>query len=217
MTGECVVLFPYGGNTREALAAIEALNIAGANIKVGGFLDDFLDQAALVNYPFLGTREVWSEWRGRAKLLAAPGSPSNYLSRQALIDSFSIEENDWARIIDPSARLAASAKIGFNTLIQAHCYIGANAKIGNHCVVLPQVVVSHDSTVGDYTMIGANASISGEVKIGKNCYIGAASSFHHGVKVGDGALVGIGATVIRDVPARAVVVGNPARVLRVQI
>ena len=65
-------------------------------------------------------------------------------------------------------------------------------------------------------MIGAHASISGDVTIGRNCYIGAASSFHHGVKIGDGALVGIGATVIRDVPARAVVVGNPARVLRVQ-
>jgi sugar O-acyltransferase (sialic acid O-acetyltransferase NeuD family) len=217
MTVQQLVLFPYGGNTREALTAIEALNAEGANIEIGGFLDDFLDQTALVNYPLLGTREAWSEWRGRAKLLAAPGSPSNYLSRQALIDSFSIEEHDWARIIDPSARLAASAKIGFNALIQAHCYVGANAKIGNHCVVLPHVVVSHDSTVGDYTMIGAHASISGDVTIGKNCYIGAASSFHHGVKIGDGALVGVGATVIRDVPARAVVVGNPARVLRVQI
>jgi sugar O-acyltransferase (sialic acid O-acetyltransferase NeuD family) len=216
MTDASIVLFPYGGNTREAVVTIDALNGAGASINIGGFLDDFLTQAALGNYPLLGTREAWSNWRGRAKLLAAPGSPSSYLSRQALIDSFRADEHDWARIIDPTARVAASATIGFNTLIQAHCYLGTKAKIGNHCVVLPHAVVSHDSTVGDYTMIGAHASISGDVIIGRNCYIGAASSFHHGVKIGDGALVGIGATVIRDVPARAVVVGNPARVLRVQ-
>jgi sugar O-acyltransferase (sialic acid O-acetyltransferase NeuD family) len=216
MTGECIVLFPYGGNTREAVTTIDALNSTGANINIGGFLDDFLAEAALCSHPLLGTREAWSKWRGQAKLLAAPGSPSSYLSRQALIDSFSADEHDWARIIDPSARVSALATLGFNTLIQAHCYVGTNAKIGNHCVVLPHVVVSHDSTIGDYTMIGAQASISGDVTIGRNCYIGAASSFHHGVKIGDGALVGIGATVIRDVPARAVVVGNPARVLRVQ-
>ena len=216
MTGSRIVLFPFGGNAREAVATIEALNAAGQAIEICGFLDDNFAQITRARHPLLGGRDAWPSWRGRAKLLAVPGGPSSYLLRAALIDSLGAGDSDWARIIDPSARIAASATVGMNTMIQAHCYVGVDARIGDHCVLLPQTVVSHDSMVEDHTMIGAHVSISGSVVIGRNCYIGASSSIHQGVTIGDGALVGIGANVIRNVPARAVVAGNPARILRIQ-
>ena len=62
--------------------------------------------------------------------------------------------------------------------------------------------------------IGSNVAIAGGVDVGQNCYIGSGSSIGNGVKIGDRALIGLGSTVIRDVPADAVVVGNPARILR---
>ncbi len=210
-----IVLFPFGGNAREAVATIEALNAAGGQIEICGFLDDNHTEITRSSLPMLGGRDAWpKKWKGHAKLLAAPGGPANYLSRAVLIESFDAGASDWAQIVDPTARIASSARIGLNTMIQAHCFIGVESRIGDHCVLLPSTVVSHDSSVGDHTMIGAHSSISGDVVIGRNCYIGASSSIHQGVRIGDGALVGIGANVIRDVPARAMVVGNPARLLR---
>ncbi len=211
-----IVLFPFGGNAREAVATIEALNATGQGIEVCGFLDDKYDEITRAKHPMLGGRTAWSQWRGRAKLLAAPGGPSTYLGRQQLIESFEADSEDWAQIVDPSARVASSAHIGFNTMVQANCFIGVDSKVGNHCVLLPCTVVSHDSVVGDHTMTGAHTSISGGVMIGRNCYIGAGSTIHQGLTIGEGALLGIGSNVIRDVPPFAVVAGNPARVLRMQ-
>lgn len=49
------------------------------------------------------------------------------------------------------------------------------------------------------------------VKIGRGVFIGARATILKGVTIGDRAIVGAGAVVTRDVPARHIAVGNPAR------
>lgn len=51
------------------------------------------------------------------------------------------------------------------------------------------------------------------IRIGKNAFVGARALVLPGVKIGDGAVVGAGSVVTRDVPADAIVAGNPARVI----
>lgn len=53
-----------------------------------------------------------------------------------------------------------------------------------------------------------------QIKIGNDVWIGARAIILDGVTIGDGAIVGAGAVVTKDVPAYAVVVGVPAKVLR---
>lgn len=52
------------------------------------------------------------------------------------------------------------------------------------------------------------------VHIGKNVWIGESVCVLPGVTIGDGAVIGAGSVVTRDIPARCVAVGNPARVIR---
>lgn len=62
--------------------------------------------------------------------------------------------------------------------------------------------------------IKGHPRIRGDVNIGNDVWIGADSMILSGVTVGDGAVIGAGAVVARDVPPYAIVVGNPARIVR---
>ena len=50
--------------------------------------------------------------------------------------------------------------------------------------------------------------------VGDNVWIGTRAIILPGVTIGDGAVIGAGAVVTKDVPARSVAAGNPARILR---
>jgi acetyltransferase-like isoleucine patch superfamily enzyme len=56
--------------------------------------------------------------------------------------------------------------------------------------------------------------VTAPIHIGRECWIGCNAVILKGVLIGDGAVVGAGAVVTRDIPARAVAVGIPARVIR---
>ena len=52
------------------------------------------------------------------------------------------------------------------------------------------------------------------MRIGRNCWIGAGALIMPGVSIGDNTVVGAGSVATRDLPANALAVGNPCRVLR---
>jgi sugar O-acyltransferase (sialic acid O-acetyltransferase NeuD family) len=208
---ESLIFFPFGGNAREAVVAVEALNAVAPRYRILGYLDDNCKRLQSTDYPILGATAVWQSHRGKARLLAVPGSPRSFRQRRQLIDRFELRPEDAVSIIDPSARVARSASVGMNCLIMAGCFLSAGTRIGKHCVVLPNSVISHDACLGEYTVVGSNVSLSGGVLVGENCYIGSGVRIREGVSIGAGAMVGIGAVVVRDVPPGAIVAGVPAR------
>ena len=85
--------------------------------------------------------------------------------------------------------------------------------IGNDCLIASHVSinsVTHDAKADLYT----STAIEKEVIIGNNVWIGSHAVILPGIKIGDNAIVGAGAVVTKDVPAGAVVVGVPAKVIR---
>lgn len=57
-------------------------------------------------------------------------------------------------------------------------------------------------------------SLLGGVKIGNDCWIGEGVIILPGVSIGNGVILGAGSVVRRDVPDWAVVIGNPAEVVK---
>ena len=101
--------------------------------------------------------------------------------------------------------------IGALTKIQAHAYITAYSVLEEEVFIAPCVATTNDNFMGRTER--RHELIKGPT-IRRGARVGGAAVLCPGVEIGEEAFVGAGAVVIRDVPPRAVVVGNPARQIR---
>jgi acetyltransferase-like isoleucine patch superfamily enzyme len=101
--------------------------------------------------------------------------------------------------------------IGARTKIQAGAYITAYCTLEQDVFVAPCVVTTNDNFMGRTER--RHELIAGPT-IRRGARVGGGAILCPGIEVGEEAFVGAGAVCVKDVPARKVVVGNPARVLR---
>ncbi len=97
--------------------------------------------------------------------------------------------------------------------------IARSVHIGDHSILASWVEVFDNPTHPldpDRRLRGDSITLeeARPVVIGSNVWVGTAAMIMRGVTIGDGAVVGAGSIVTRDIPARTLAAGNPARVLR---
>lgn len=120
------------------------------------------------------------------------------------------------------------AKIGTNCNLCAHTLVESDVVIGNNVTVKSGVYLWDGTRIEDDVFIGPNATFTNDLMPRSKVYpdafsgiivqqgasIGANATLLPGITIGRYAMVGAGAVVTKDVPARAVVVGNPAKIIR---
>ena len=109
-------------------------------------------------------------------------------------------------------------EIGADTFLHPRCQVMAykgDVTIGDHVAVAPNCAFyayNHGSRAGELIKRQA-LETRGGIKVGDGAWLGFGVIVLDGVCIGDGAIIGAGSVVTDDVPANAIAVGNPARVI----
>jgi UDP-2-acetamido-3-amino-2,3-dideoxy-glucuronate N-acetyltransferase len=147
-----------------------------------------------------------------------------FVHPRALCESTSIGPNSrvWAFV-----HVLPGARIGADCNICDHVFIENDVVIGDRVTVKSGVQLWDGLRVADDVFIGPNATFSNDkyprskryqervlqTHIGRGASIGSGANILPGLRIGAGAMVGAGAVVTHDVPTRAIVSGNPARIV----
>jgi acetyltransferase-like isoleucine patch superfamily enzyme len=114
-------------------------------------------------------------------------------------------------VIGRGSHVENDTTIGARTRVQANAYVTAYTTVEEDVFIAPCVVTTNDNFMG---RTERRHELRKGPTIRRGARIGGGAVLCPGIEIGEEAFVGAGAVVVRDVPARKVVVGNPARVLR---
>lgn len=149
-------------------------------------------------------------------------SNSFFKHPSAIVESSSIGKGTriWA-----FSHIQEKAMIGENCNIGEGCYIEGGVTIGNNVVIKNNISIWNGVTIEDDVFLGPNVVLTNDLfprakvfhsvpiktLIKKGASIGANATIICGLTIGEYAMIGAGSVVTRDVPAYALVYGNPAR------
>jgi UDP-2-acetamido-3-amino-2,3-dideoxy-glucuronate N-acetyltransferase len=130
--------------------------------------------------------------------------------------------------IYPSAQVLAGAVLGKDVVVGAFTFVAAGAVVGAGTRIQGHTSVWEGVVLGEDVFVGPSATFTNVkvpraawsrapdwdvTRVGNGATIGAHATLVAPVVVGEHALVGAGAVVTKDVPAHAIVVGVPAKVV----
>ncbi len=124
--------------------------------------------------------------------------------------------------IRPWAWRKIGAKLGKNVCVGYGVYLDVDnaslIEIGDYTIITSEcLILTHRRDISQYKQgmcCHDIPYINEKVTIGKNVQVGMRTLIMPGVTIGDNATIGAGSVVVKDIPANAIAVGNPAKVIK---
>lgn len=138
--------------------------------------------------------------------------------REKISESLKYDGIESWDIIAENVEVLDEVDLGVGSLLCPFVTLTSNVKIGSYFHANIYSYVAHDCVIGNFVTFAPRVCCNGNVHIEDHAYIGTGAVLKQGTPgkpliIGRGAVVGMGAVVTKNVPAGAVVVGNPAKAL----
>ena len=209
-----LMIYGAGGAGRELAFSLSLERDAGKSWLLKGFVDDDTKlRGQIINgLPVLGDFE-WLKHNGGSVAITTVGNP--LVKRQIVQKLRQIEKIDFPIVIGPNSIVSDLVEFDEGCIISlSFNWISPNVKLGKFVFVNCTTRIGHDVVIGDYTTVFSGIDISGGVQIGCNCIIGSGVTINPEVNIGDGSIIGAGSVVVKDIPARVIAAGVPARIIK---
>lgn len=199
-----VFILGTGGLAREMRAWIATDKMSSVNVV--GFIDPYAKVSELEGLPVY---DSYSHFAGAYFLLGVGNVKWRVEAAMKAQDVGMLP----ATYIHSSAVVADNAEIGVGVVVTPRNSISNSVCIEDFAHINVGCAIGHDTRIGSHSVVLGGNLINGDVSIGVEVCVGSGATIHPGKVIGDNAVIGIGAVVIRNVPSRCTVFGNPAKVI----
>ena len=201
-----------GSVVAEALMYSKA---AGRRVELLGFLnDEFKPGLKIYGFPVLGRLDDWHQLDDDVVFAWALQRVGQMPARIRRMRGLAIPDHRWTSVRHPTCVVASSAEVGIGTFIASCATVQPLARIGQFAGLRAGVSIGHHAVVGEHAYVGPNATMCGYSVLGEGSTLGPNAVILERTTVGSYVVIGIGAAVTKNVPSGAVMMGNPARPVR---
>jgi len=131
-------------------------------------------------------------------------------SRRETFDRLKEAGIELGTVLDPSAVVSPTARIGRGTVVFGGAVINADTSIGENVIVNTGATVDHDCQVDAHVHISPGAHLGGNVTVGEGTTVGLGAHVRNNIRIGSWSFVGMGSVVVRDIPDGVTAYGVPA-------
>ena len=203
-------IYGYGGHGLEVEELARVINLKENRWEKIIFIDDAKDK--IDNEKIFSFEDIISKYSPKdIEFMTGIGEP---VIREKLYNKVKEKDYSFAILVHPSASVAESAILEEGTMVAHNAFVSIKAHLFTNTLVQPLACVHHECSVGRNSVVSTSAVMGGNSSLGYNSFIGLGASVKQGISVGNGSVVGMGAIVIKNVSDRVMVVGNPARAIK---
>ena len=200
-----LVLIGAGGHAK---SVVDSINVF--DYKLCGFIDEN-KKGTHIGLPIFGVKiEDIPNYKEYSYFI----SIGDVGYRKLWFDKIMKQGLNIVNIIDSSAIISSSVKMGVGNFVGKMAVINADAEIGNNNVINTKALIEHECKIGNHNHLSTNSVINGNVIIEDNVFMGSSSVCNGQLKIKHDAIIGSGSVIIKDVPSKVTMVGIPARVIK---